>query len=121
MREQDPNMSNSVAVPAPKVARTIADIEYVERTPRQESLTAQDTYSLKPHLRLLAIDHVMREAFAAAGLDGVQAKARLTPHQGLVVDLTGRAASRQAATELAGLYPVKPLWVETPASGAARC
>jgi fatty-acyl-CoA synthase len=64
----------------------------------------------KPHLRLLAIDHVLREAFAAAGLDGVSAQARLTPDQGLVVDLTGPAASRQAAIELAGLYPVKPLW-----------
>ncbi|MFI5179561.1 MAG: hypothetical protein ACHQO8_13405, partial [Vicinamibacterales bacterium] len=67
----------------------------------------------KPHLRLLAIDHVLRDAFAAAGLDAVGVKARLTPDQGLVVDLTGPAASRQDAIELAGLYPVKPLWVET--------
>jgi fatty-acyl-CoA synthase len=78
----------------------------------QLPLTAVGKIS-KTHLRLLAIDHVLREAFATAGLDAIRAKARQTPDQGLVVDLTGPAASRQAAIELAGLYPVKPLWVET--------
>jgi fatty-acyl-CoA synthase len=69
----------------------------------------------KPQLKLLAIDHVLREAITAAGLAGVQAKARLTPDQGLVVDLTGPAASRAAAIELTGLYPVKPLWAQNEA------
>jgi fatty-acyl-CoA synthase len=69
----------------------------------------------KPQLKLLAIDHVLREAIAAAGLAGVQAKARLTPDQGLVVDLTGPATSRAAAIELTGLYPVKPLWAQNEA------
>jgi hypothetical protein len=57
---------------------------------------------------------VLREALAGAGLGGVQAKARLTPDQGIVVDLTGPAAARDAAVELAGLYPIKPLWMDAP-------
>ena len=66
----------------------------------------------KLHLRLLAIDHVLSEALRAAGLEGVRAKARLSPEQGTVVDLTGPASARTAAIELAGLYPVTPHWVE---------
>jgi fatty-acyl-CoA synthase len=65
----------------------------------------------KPHLRLLAIDHVMRDAFQVARLEGVRAKARLSP-EGTVVDLSGPASARTAAVELAGLYPVTPNWVE---------
>jgi fatty-acyl-CoA synthase len=66
----------------------------------------------KPHLRLLAIDHVLREALSAAGIEDVQAMARLTPDRGVVVDLSGPSTARDAALELAGLYPVEPQWVE---------
>ncbi len=67
----------------------------------------------KPHLRLLAIDHALGEALRTASLDGVIAKARLSPEQGTVVDLTGPATLQTAAIELTGLYPVTPNWVET--------
>jgi fatty-acyl-CoA synthase len=70
----------------------------------------------KPHLRLLAIDHVLGEALQAAGLAAVRAKARLSPEQGMVVDLTGPTSARTAAIELAGLYPVTPNWVEASAT-----
>jgi fatty-acyl-CoA synthase len=66
----------------------------------------------KPHLRLLAIDHVFVDALHAVGLDGVSAKSRLSPEHGMVVDLSGPASARTAAMELAGLYPVTPSWVE---------
>jgi fatty-acyl-CoA synthase len=89
----------------PERAAVPVRIELLPQLP----LTAVGKIS-KPHLKLLAIDHVLREAFAAAGIDGIDAKARLTPDQGLVVDLSGPLASRQAAIELTGLYPVKPLW-----------
>ena len=92
----------------PERAAVPVRIELLPQLP----LTAVGKIS-KTDLRLLAIDHVLRDAFAAAGLDAVRARARLTPDQGIVVDLIGPAASRQDAIELAGLYPVKPLWVET--------
>jgi hypothetical protein len=38
--------------------------------------------------------------------------ARLTPDRGVVVDLSGPSTARDAAIELAGLYPVEPHWVE---------
>ncbi|HTT12192.1 MAG TPA: acyl-CoA synthetase [Burkholderiaceae bacterium] len=67
----------------------------------------------KPHLRLLAVDHVLREALFDSGLGHVRARARLCPEQGTVVDLTGPAEARSAAIALAGLYPVTPHWQET--------
>jgi fatty-acyl-CoA synthase len=66
----------------------------------------------KPHLRLLAVDHVLREALSAAGLGHVRAKARLCPERGTVVDLTGPAEARGAAIALAGSYAVTPHWQE---------
>ncbi len=69
----------------------------------------------KTHLRLLAIEHVMLDALAVAGLDGVRATARLCPQQGTVVDLSGPSALRAPAIELAGLYPVTPIWQEAAA------
>ena len=93
----------------PERAAIPVRIELLEQMP----LTAVGKIS-KPHLRLLAIDHVLREAIAAAGLAGVQAKASLTPDQGVVVELKGPEAARRAAVELAGLFPVKPIWSGAP-------
>jgi fatty-acyl-CoA synthase len=70
----------------------------------------------KPHLRMLAIDHVLNEALQAAGLTQVRAKARLSPEHGIVVDLAGPASARVAALELAELYPVKANWAEARAA-----
>jgi fatty-acyl-CoA synthase len=66
----------------------------------------------KPELRRLAIEHVLHEALAKAGLHAVRAKARHCPQQGLVVDLSGPVDVRDDALELAGLYPVARNWLE---------
>ncbi len=91
----------------PERAAVPVRIEVLEALP----LTAVGKVS-KPHLRLLATEHELREALAGAGLGGVQARARLVPEQGTVVELSGPPAARVAAIELAGLYPVTPRWQE---------
>jgi fatty-acyl-CoA synthase len=65
----------------------------------------------KPHLRLMAIDRVLREALNAEGLGEVQANSRLASG-GIAVELSGPASLRSAALTLAGRYPVSAQWRE---------
>ncbi|WP_445145016.1 acyl-CoA synthetase [Dyella sp. Tek66A03] len=66
----------------------------------------------KPHLRLKAADHVLREALIAQGLGEIQANSRLTLDGGIGVDLSGPSELRPAALALAGHYPVSTHWLE---------
>lgn len=66
----------------------------------------------KPHLRLKAIDHVLRAALGAEGLDEVQVHSRLASDGGIGVELRGPEPQRSAALALAGRYPVSAQWQE---------
>jgi fatty-acyl-CoA synthase len=66
----------------------------------------------KPHLRLKAVDHVLREALDAEGLGDVQVHSRLATVGGIGVDLCGPESQRCAALALAGRYPVSAQWQE---------
>jgi fatty-acyl-CoA synthase len=66
----------------------------------------------KPHLRLKAIDHVLREALGAEGLGEVQVQSRLASDGGIGVELRGPESQRAAALALAGRYPVSAQWQE---------
>lgn len=66
----------------------------------------------KPHLRLQAIAYVLREALDGAGLQGVVVTPRISPEEGIVVDLSGPAPDQSAALKLAGTYPVKARWAK---------
>ncbi len=66
----------------------------------------------KPHLRLKAIDGVLREALNAEGLGEVQAGSRLAIDGGIAIDLSGPSSLRSAALALAGRYPVSTQWRE---------
>lgn len=64
----------------------------------------------KPQLRILAVNHVLREALQQAGLNGIHVHARQSPEQGLVVDISGEKGLQEQALALVGAYPVKPYW-----------
>lgn len=66
----------------------------------------------KPHLRLKAIDRVLRVALDAEGMERIQATSRLTLDGGIGVDLSGPGELRIAALALAGHYPVSAQWQE---------
>ncbi|WP_280155056.1 acyl-CoA synthetase [Piscinibacter sp. XHJ-5] len=68
----------------------------------------------KPHLRLMALERVLREALDAEGLAEVRASSRLTAG-GVAVELSGPASHRSAALALAGRYPVSAQWPESAA------
>jgi len=65
----------------------------------------------KPHLRLRAIDRVLREALDAQGLADVEVSSRLGD-SGIAVALCGPASQRSATLALAGRYPVSAQWQE---------
>jgi len=66
----------------------------------------------KPHLRLMAIDRVLREALDAEGLHATSARSRLGLGGGIAVELSGPESLRAAALATAGRYPVSVLWQE---------
>lgn len=63
----------------------------------------------KPHLRLMAVDRVLREALDAEGLGDVTAVSRLGSG-GMAAELSGPEQRRAAALALAGRYPVSAEW-----------
>lgn len=65
----------------------------------------------KPHLRLMALERVLREALDAETLTEVRTSGRLTP-AGIAIELSGPASHRSAALALAGRYPVSAQWQE---------
>ena len=69
----------------------------------------------KPHLRMLALERVLREAFDAQGLGDVRVQGRLALTGGVVANLQGPESRRSAALELAGRYPVAAQWQENEA------
>jgi fatty-acyl-CoA synthase len=103
-------LRDEVRATIPERAAVPVRIEVLPALP----LTAVGKVS-KPHLRLLAIDHVLRAALFEAGIAHVRAKARLCPERGTVVDLSGPADARDTAVVLAGLYDVTPHWEEASA------
>jgi fatty-acyl-CoA synthase len=66
----------------------------------------------KPHLRMMAIDRVLREAFDAEGLQDVEARARPGTGGGIAVELHGPEPRKPAALALVGRYPVSAQWQE---------
>jgi fatty-acyl-CoA synthase len=66
----------------------------------------------KPHLKMMAIDRVLREAFDAEGLLDIESGSTLGTGGGIVVELRGPEPHKAAALALAGRYPISAQWQE---------
>jgi len=63
----------------------------------------------KPHLRMMALDRVLREALDAEALGDVRFASRLGVG-GIAVELSGPESRREASLALVGRYPVSAQW-----------
>lgn len=93
------------AATVPERAAVPVRIEILDALP----LTAVGKIS-KPALRVRAIDHVLGRALVEQGAVASRAKARLSPQQGVVVELYGPETERELALATAGQYSIHPIW-----------
>jgi fatty-acyl-CoA synthase len=66
----------------------------------------------KPHLRAMAFESVLREAFDAEYLQNIELRSALAHGGGIVVELSGPESHRSASLALVGRFPVTARWVE---------
>lgn len=66
----------------------------------------------KPHLRAMAFESVLREAFDAENLQDIELRGALAHGGGIAVELSGPESHRSASLALAGRFPVTARWVE---------
>lgn len=65
----------------------------------------------KPQLRLDAAAHVLRSSLTMEGFGDVRVSPRLCPERGMIVELEGPNAARDAALAIAGRYPIASVWL----------